>query len=63
VWFPSTNEYRPLRDVSPIVNAMAQTQFDDCVKKVRIFVSPDVRESIPTGVSVDDVVREVLQAR
>ncbi len=60
VWFRSSNEYRPLREVSPIVDAMAKTQFDDCVKKVRIFVSPEIRDSIPIGLSVDELVKDVL---
>ena len=62
VWFRSSNEYRPLREVSPIVDAMAKTQFDDCVKKVRIFVSPEIRDLIPTGLSVDPLVMDVLQS-
>ena len=62
VWFRSSNEYRPLREVSPIVDAMAKTQFDDCVKKVRIFVSPEIRDLIPTGSSVDPLVMDVLQS-
>ena len=60
VWFRSSNEYRSLREVSPIVDAMAKTQFDDCVKKVRIFVAPHVRDSIPAGVCVDDIVRDLI---
>lgn len=62
VWFRSSHEYRPLRDVSPIVDAMAKTQFDDCVKKVRVFVSPEIRDLIPTGFSVDHLVMDVLQS-
>lgn len=62
VWFRSSNEYRPLREVSPIVDAMAKTQFDDCVKKVRIFVSPEIRDSIPIGLSVDELVMDVLNS-
>ncbi|MEJ7593640.1 MAG: hypothetical protein WKF77_19040 [Planctomycetaceae bacterium] len=61
VWFRSSNEYRPLREVSPIVDAMAKTQFDDCVKKVRIFVSPEIRDLIPTGMSVDRLMMDVLR--
>jgi len=61
VWFRSSNEYRPLREVSPIVDAMAKTQFDDCVKKVRIFVSPEIRDFIPTDFPVDHLVKDVLQ--
>ena len=61
VWFRSSREYRHLRDVSPVVDAMAKTQFDDCVKKVRIFVSPEIRDLIPPGFSVDHLVMDLLQ--
>ena len=60
VWFRSSNEYRPLRDVSPIVDAMAKTQFDDYVKKVRIFVAPEIRDLIPPSLPLDDLVADVL---
>ncbi|MBL8820286.1 MAG: HD domain-containing protein [Planctomyces sp.] len=46
VFSPSDNEYRPLREVSPIVDSMARTQFDDCVKKVRIFGSAEVAQPL-----------------
>ncbi|WP_437230084.1 HD domain-containing protein [Planctomicrobium sp. SH661] len=40
VYFPKQNLYRPLRSVSPVVEALATTQFDDWVKRVRVFLSP-----------------------
>jgi HD superfamily phosphohydrolase len=40
IWFPKENRYRPLREVSPVVRALAGTQFDDYVKRVRIFAHP-----------------------
>ncbi len=40
IYFPKENRYRPLRDVSPVVRALAGTQFDDYVKRVRIFGHP-----------------------
>ena len=61
VWFRSSQEYRALRDVSPIVDAMAKTQFDECVKRVRIFVAAEPRDLIPAGLSVDDLVMDVLR--
>jgi len=58
VWFRSSNEYRPLREVSPIVDAMAKTQFDDCVKKVRIFAAPYVRELIPVDFKMEALIQD-----
>ncbi len=43
VYFPKRDEYRPLREVSPVVDALARTQFDDYVKRVRIFVTSSLR--------------------
>lgn len=49
VYFSKENRYRPLKDVSPVVQALAQTQFDDCVKRVRIFVAPELRDALIHG--------------
>lgn len=40
---------RPLGAVSPVVDALANRQFDNHVKRVRVFVRPDVREALPGG--------------
>ena len=47
--FPKTESYRSLRDVSPVVEALALTQFDDYVKRVRIFIHPRHRERASTA--------------
>ena len=41
IYFPKEDAYRPLHEVSPVVRALAGTQFDDYVKRVRIFAHPD----------------------
>jgi HD superfamily phosphohydrolase len=41
IYFPKEGIYRPLHEVSPVVEALARTQFDDYVKRVRVFVHPD----------------------
>jgi HD superfamily phosphohydrolase len=43
VFYPESNTYRKLGDVSPVVNTLARRQFDDFVKQVRIFVSPRLK--------------------
>jgi HD superfamily phosphohydrolase len=57
--------FRPLREISPIVDSMARTQFDDCVKKVRLFATVELRDvlraSLPAG-WVDDLLREILES-
>jgi len=37
VYFPKSDRYRALEDLSPVVRAMAKEQFDDYAKRVRIF--------------------------
>ncbi|HUQ69162.1 MAG TPA: HD domain-containing protein [Planctomycetaceae bacterium] len=42
IYFPKEDRYRPLGEVSPVVAALAKTQFDDYVKRVRLFATADV---------------------
>jgi uncharacterized protein len=42
IFFPKENIYRPLHTVSPVVEALARTQFDDYVKRVRVFAHPRI---------------------
>lgn len=54
-----TQLWQPLRELSPIVNAMSNTEFDDCVKRVRIFVSPRLLEPLRMIEHLDDLVHEI----
>ncbi|WP_235935137.1 HD domain-containing protein [Candidatus Laterigemmans baculatus] len=40
---------RPLGQVSPVVEALANRQFDSHVKRVRVFVPEGVRDALPGG--------------
>jgi HD superfamily phosphohydrolase len=42
VYFPKQDVHRRLGDISPVVRTLAQEQFDDYVKRVRIFVHPRI---------------------
>ncbi len=42
VYSPKENVYRSLEEVSPVVHTLARTQFDDYVKRVRIFAHPRI---------------------
>lgn len=46
IFFPKENCYRQLGDVSPVVKTLARRQFDDYVKRVRIFVAPRLLEAV-----------------
>ena len=41
---PRTGAYRRLGDISPMVRTLAREQFDDYVKRVRVFVHPRLAE-------------------
>ncbi|MFT5524001.1 MAG: HD superfamily phosphohydrolase [Pirellulaceae bacterium] len=59
VHYPKQNKFRWLGDVSPVVQALATKQFDDFVKRVRIFVHPRIREAASR---LDNIVELVVQA-
>jgi HD superfamily phosphohydrolase len=46
VYYPKELRYRKLGDVSPVVHALARSQFDDFVKRVRIFAHPRVADDL-----------------
>jgi len=46
VFFAKEDCYRRLGDISPVVKTLAREQFDDYVKRVRLFVHPRVAEEI-----------------
>jgi HD superfamily phosphohydrolase len=42
VHFAKKDEFRRLGDISPVVRTLAQQQFDDYVKRVRVFIAPHI---------------------
>jgi HD superfamily phosphohydrolase len=42
IFFPKEHRYRPLGEVSPVIRTLATEQFDDYVKRVRIFAHPRI---------------------
>ena len=42
IFFAKENRYRPLGEVSPVIRTLATEQFDDYVKRVRIFAHPRI---------------------
>ena len=46
IYFRKEDTYRPLADVSPVVQTLAQKQFDDFVKRVRVFVHPRLVDEV-----------------
>jgi len=46
IYYPRQKVYRRLDEVSPVVGALARTQFDDFVKRVRIYAHPRVAQEL-----------------
>ena len=49
VYFAKQHVFRRLGDISPVVRTLAQEQFDDYVKRVRIFVHPRIAAARETA--------------
>lgn len=54
----SSYEWIPLADRSPLVRSLAQEQFDDVVKRVRIFAPADQVETLSTCPGLEELVLE-----
>jgi HD superfamily phosphohydrolase len=60
IFFPKERVYRPLGEVSPVVHTLATKQFDDYVKRVRIFTRAELAGDL-ASLRLDDVLAESLQ--
>ncbi len=61
VYYTRSNEFRPLAEVSPVVEALAQRQFDDYVKRVRVFCHPRWKGPLE-GIAVDEIMATALSS-
>jgi HD superfamily phosphohydrolase len=61
IFFPKENCYRPLAEVSPLVGALAREQFDDYVKRVRIFVRPRLANEVSRLRNLPDLVLKAIE--
>ena len=60
VHFPKEGCFRPLGEVSPVVRTLAHQQFDDYVKRVRIFVHPDLLPDLKKIEDVTELLRDAI---
>ena len=51
--------WRPLAERSPVIRSLAHEQFDDLVKRVRIFAPADVAQTIADCPSLETIILEV----
>jgi hypothetical protein len=60
IHFPKEDCFRPLGDVSPVVRTLAREQFDDYVKRVRVFLHPRLLPAADQLSDRDALVREAV---
>lgn len=58
VHFPKESCYRRLGEISPVVRTLAREQFDDYVKRVRVFASDRVAEDLRTLPHLPELIAE-----
>jgi HD superfamily phosphohydrolase len=61
VCFPKERRYRPLAEVSPVVRTLAREQFDDYVKRVRIFAHPRVAADLRGLSGLSELVSQAIE--
>lgn len=60
VFYSKENCYRQLGDVSPVVKTLAAQQFDDYVKRVRVFAHPRVAADLRSVRNLADLIAEAI---
>lgn len=61
IFFPKEKIYYPLHRVSPVVDALAKTQFDDFVKRVRVFAAPEIAHELSERPAFADYLQQAIQ--
>lgn len=61
VYFPKEDLFRSLGDVSPVVKTLAKQQFDDYVKRVRLFVHPRLLQPLRGRNDLSSLVDQTIQ--
>ena len=61
IFFPKENRYRRLGEVSPVIRTLATEQFDDYVKRVRIFAHPRVAKDLRGLESLPQLLGEAIR--
>ncbi|HEY4235524.1 MAG TPA: HD domain-containing protein [Lacipirellulaceae bacterium] len=61
VYFPKRGVFRRLGDISPVVRTLAREQFDDYVKRVRVFVHPRIAPQLRQLPQLHTLINEAVQ--
>ena len=60
IFDPKEQTYHPLHCVSPVVDALAKTQFDDFVKRVRVFATSEIAATLSDRPAFPDLLSNTL---
>lgn len=60
VYFPKEGVYRSFAEVSPVVETLARRQFDDYVKRVRVFVHPRIADDVRQLAALDGLIGDAV---
>jgi hypothetical protein len=63
VYFAKENRYRRLGEISPVVRTLAKEQFDDYVKRVRIFGHPRIAQAVRELSNLAELVGTAIDSR
>ena len=61
VHFRKEQRYRPLGEVSPVVRTLAREQFDDYVKRVRVFVHPRIADELRSCSNLTELIWKAIE--
>jgi HD superfamily phosphohydrolase len=60
IYFPKEQRYRPLSEVSPVVQTLTTGQFDDYVKRVRIFAHPRLAADLRSLPNLTELIQSAV---
>jgi HD superfamily phosphohydrolase len=61
IYFGKEGRYRTMGDVSPVVRTLAEEQFDDYVKRVRIFAHPRVASDLRGVANLSELLSDAIE--
>lgn len=61
IYFPKEGRYRRLGDVSPVVKTLAEKQFDDYVKRCRLFAHPRIVDPLRDKADISQLLVEAIE--
>lgn len=61
VWFAKDDRYRRLADISPLVASFARLDFDDYVKRVRVFTAPEIAPAVAGLRDLDELMVRAIE--